>query len=480
MTSYVHDMHLALQNNLGFSVVQNDELKVEQHNFLSWLYHSINPAYHHENVATIAEVLAKSLRDAPRALSIKTALSDEKVACARLFLKQEKGRIDPRIDELQKELLAFKLGVAAGCLDLPVNSGFSEFAANPPLERYLFEYHHKLEVNYITGEIQIMANSQYQPWSKAKKIVAKKPASKPQQRWLYGSQGLQNEDMYVWQKLKPYKKGDPATWNHQYIFEFCACCSDNPNKTGDHSWIRLKTPDGDIYSVGLYRPGKQGLSDNYKFPLRIKKGHLMQPDVSEFWPMDHFKIPIAITEDEFLQMKQQIEEDKRRDEETFQLFHGNCTLYAAKIAKIAHIKLPTAKPVWRIIFSKPVQAGFDALSAYTPECIQNVVNAIVGVFFNFLQLLFGASIVDHEVRLTNTTVQPHIANIWDLFNPAKSNLNHPNTLGKDTRDYIFGWRSQEKRRLEDLKAAAQADEIRRLENEIQRVRFNIPTECRKK
>ncbi len=469
MASYVHDMHVALQNNVSFSVVENNGPTVEQQSFFSWLYHRINPAFYHESVAIIAEVLAKSLQEAPRAFSVKAALADEKVACARLFLKQEKHRNDPRIDELQKELLAFKLGLDARCLDLPVNNGFSRFAVNPPLERYLFEYDHSLKVNYMTGEIQILANGCYTPWSQAINSIAQASVAKPYQGWLYGPEGLQNENMYAWKELKPYRKGNPAAWNHQYIFEFCACCSDNPNKTGDHSWIRLKTAEGDIYSVGLYRPGKQGLKDNYNFPLRIKKGYLMQPDVSEFWPMDHFKIPIAITKDEFLQMKRQIEEDKRRDAETFQLFHGNCTLYAAKIAKIAHIRLPTAKAVWRFIFPKAVQQGIDALSWYVPESIQKVVNAVVGIFFNFLQLLLGASLVDHEVCLTNTTVQPHIANIWDLFNPAKSNLNHPNTLGKDTRDYIFNWRNQETKRLEGLKATA---------DEIQRVRFDIPPECR--
>ncbi|MDB6081156.1 MAG: hypothetical protein JWO53_428, partial [Chlamydiia bacterium] len=307
-----------------------------------------------------------------------------------------------------------------------------------------------------------------------KGMIAEAPSSKPLQRWMYGSKGLQNKNMYEWSELQPYKKGDPATWDHQYIFEYCVCCTDNPNKTGDHTWIRLKTPEGDIYSVGLYRPSKRDWRDNYKFPLRLKKGYLMQPDVSEFWPTDIFKIPVAITKEHFLQMKKMLETDKRNDKLVFQLFHRNCTLYVAKIAAIAHIKLPTAKLAWHFLTPSLVEKKIEKIALYLPEIVVKIVRVVVGVFLNFFLLALGATIVDAAVFEKNNQQEPHIKNLSDFFDYRKTELNHPNILGKEIAAGIAKWRTSEIARLEKLKISGAFKENEEVDAEIKRVRFALP------
>lgn len=477
MATIVHDIAEHLDRGEGFSIINNGSA-VEGHSYIEALRHRWDSAFHNECVRRVADVLIRCLKEAPRPATIAAALSDERAITVKTFLKQEKSSTDPRIEILKKEFLAFKLCIPTDAFDAPCNAGFMKFASSPPLERYLFEYRDTLAVDPASLEIQIRAGGRFTPWSQAKNIIAEAPRARLQQRWMYGPNGLQNENMYDWTELKPYKKGDPATWNHQYVFEFCVCCSEEPNQTGDHSWVRLKTPEGDIYSVGIYRPGKRDWTDNYKFPFRIKKGHLMQPDVSEFWPMDIFKLPVAITRDEFLQMKKTLEEDKLHDDLTFQLFQGNCTLYAAKIASIAHIKLPTGKPAWRFIMPTGVERIVNTVSEYIPEIVLKVVRVCVACLLNLITLALGASVVDDAVSAVNPGQQAHIASFWDMFDYDKLALHHPNTLGKETLARVSAWRQKEVTRLELQKVSAAEEERSSIDAEIAHVRLDLPPDFR--
>lgn len=477
MATIVHDIAEHLGRGESFSVINNNST-VAPHSYIDALRYRWDSTFHNECAGRLADLLISNLREAPRHTTIAASLADERTITVKTFLKQEKGSTDSRIELLKKEFLAFELCIPADAFDAPCNAGFMKFASSPPLKRYLFEYRDMLQLDPETHEILIRAGGTFTPWSQAKNIIAEAPRARLQQRWMYGPNGLQNENMYDWTELKPYKKGDPATWNYQYVFEFCVCCSDTPNQTGDHTWIRLKDPEGNIYSVGIYRPGKRDWTDNYKLPFRIKKGHLMQPDVSEFWPMDIFKIPVAITRDEFLQMKKALEDDKLHDDLTFQLFQGNCTLYAAKIASIAHIKLPTGKPAWHFIMPNIVISVVNTASEYIPEIILKVIRVCAACILNLIALVLGASVVDAAVSAVNPDQQAHIASFWDFFDYDKLVLHHPNTLGKETFARVSEWRQRQVQRLELQKEAAAEEEKAGIDAEIARVRLDLPADFR--
>ncbi|MDB6080771.1 MAG: hypothetical protein JWO53_43, partial [Chlamydiia bacterium] len=108
-----------------------------------------------------AELFTRYLKDAPRHVSIREALNDARTVTVKTFLKDVKGSVDSRIRKLKNELLAFQLGMDAVLFDLPCNAGFLKFASSPPLERYLFEYNHQLQVDPLTQEIQILADGKY-------------------------------------------------------------------------------------------------------------------------------------------------------------------------------------------------------------------------------------------------------------------------------------------------------------------------------
>jgi hypothetical protein len=435
----------------------------------------------------LAESIAATLEQRPRQSNIAEALNNPAALAARTLLKNihKSQNKDPRIIECRKQLLAFKFGLSATILDLEVNQGFQAFASMPPLERYLMEYGHSLRVDYCNHEIKILSSGEYQGWSKLKNTLKPPQDEKgPVERLIYGIQGVQFTNAYDWTELKPYKRDNPADWNHQYIFEFCTCSVNSPRKTGDHTWIRLKTPEGDVYSIGLYRQGKMGRkSENIIFPFRIKKGYMMSPDISEFYPTPIQKTPIAITKEQFLEMKRVIEEDKKNDQLTFQLFHGNCTLYATKIAKIGNIILPTKKSVWRLITPKCLEPVANAILKILPSIVKRVVNLVGSVIINLVQCLLGATKVDPLVLKDHPKMRPHISSIRDIFDSSKAELNHPNTLGHATRKLVMDWRAKETAVLNaelvslsnDPGNGKRASELRML---IAKIRFDLPPEFR--
>jgi hypothetical protein len=429
--------------------------------------------YRDEHLSKIAAQLALALHSRPRQ-DIQLAQRDEKVLLTRKFLRHIKIE-DPRIAECRKQLLAYKLGVKAEVFDS--NPGFQKFAARVHLDRYLMEYQHRLAVEEGSNQVSILASGHYVTWNEASKMMAAFPlrTHTPNLPWIYGPNGLQNEDMYEWTELKPFKKGNPAEWGHRYIFEFCACCSSSPQKSGDHSWIRLKTPDGDIYSVGLYRPGKENWHGNFHFPFRVKEGYLMQPDVSEFWPCDIYAVPVEITQGQFLEMKRTIEHDKQNDTQTFQLFQSNCVLYTKKIARIAHIDLPTSKSAFRMLTPKSLEPLADGIWKRMPRVAKKICTFVMGFSFNLFQLAMGAGLVDATVkRKYGSLHQPYIRSFWDLFDYKKTELHHPNTVGQNARKWVREWREGEIAKLEEEKKHANPSDLDKINRQIEHVHYSIP------
>jgi hypothetical protein len=69
---------------------------------------------------------------------------------------------------------------------------------------------------------------------------------------------------------------DPAKWNHQWVFSIkTESIEGKGRKKGDHAWMRLKTPDGRIFSFGLLRKGK--------FSYQTVSGEILRVDPREFF-----------------------------------------------------------------------------------------------------------------------------------------------------------------------------------------------------
>lgn len=409
---------------------------------LARIWHWKDRTYHRQRLEGIADVFSANIAIHKRE-SITAANKDPLLLASRSLAHVFAKQTSPKMEEFNRQLLAAKLGIAVEVFDK--NPGFQEFAKLHHLEKYLLHYGDELKVDPQTLTLSIRYKGTHTPWNEVFQDIQKwqKLTSMPQQAWIYGQDGIQNEDMYSWTELKPYKKVDPALYNHQYVFVFCACENPVSIKNGCHTWLQLITPTGDMYSVGLYRPGKPNIWHNANFPLRIKPGYLMQPDLSEFYPYPIHKIPVAITEESFFAIKRAIEEDKKNDNLLFHLFDANCTLYCKHKAALAGINLPTSERVIELVAPRKLKYRVQKFMSCLPAWLRKICDVMQAVLTNVLELSFGASFIDKNLNpRQRERAVPHIQSIWDLFNPEKSKLNHPVTLAYETKRIVDEWRSK--------------------------------------
>lgn len=141
----------------------------------------------------------------------------------------------------------------------------------------------------------------------------------------------------------PYTRDDPAKWGKQYVFEIVTG-TDKENKE-THSWVRLKTPDGKIFSHGLYGESLKGLQ-NLR-PYKIRQGTTESPDhfdLLEKERVDMAATPIAINAKQFELVKKYIEETINNGV-PFNDISYNSTTYVRALAHLIDIDLDTKQKI---------------------------------------------------------------------------------------------------------------------------------------
>ncbi|HEV8052298.1 MAG TPA: hypothetical protein VGP47_07380 [Parachlamydiaceae bacterium] len=436
---------LQKQQMLALTTAADGSLKVRPLGVIARIWHWNDTKFHEERLSKLAAIIAKVISVQTR-LNVVEASQNPPLIAARNLLKDiHYCKVHSlAIDNLEKEVTAAKLGITSEALD---NSpGLQKFTESHHLERYLLIYKDAVLMGQASQQVMLRKDGEFHTWNEIAEDVKSwsKSTRSPHLHWVYGSEGIQNKDMYDWTELKPFMKGDPVSWNHQYVFEFCSCFNPDSIKNGNHSWLRLKTPAGDIYSVGLYRPDKMDWTQNLKTPLRIKSGHLMQPDVSEFWNFPISTVDFAITEEIFLKIKETVETDKRNDDQVFQLFNNNCLLYSKKLARLAGVDFPTK--INAIYFLAPANLS-NKVSTFLdklPSFVQKVSLFISAFFLNILQMFLGGCMIDKDLNECQRKLAiPHLASFRDLFDVSKSYLNHPNVVGFDAHQQVAEWRKKE-------------------------------------
>jgi hypothetical protein len=434
------------------------------------LFYITDAASREDAISRIAGCWTIALRGRPR-LSIFEADRDYILLDVRKFLGGIPKEVfqNRQVALLASELFAAKLGIRAELFDS--HPGFEKFARENHLHRYLLTYcqgnapgplsrnnAHRWTVD--PDEIKILSGGIVKTWSEASKdlkTVASR-AGHPKMSWHYGPSGIQNKDYYNWDILEPFLKRDPSEWGHQYLFEVCVCTSEYPNFIGDHTWLRLKTPQGDVYSVGLYRPGKVNPQENYQQPLRVKPAYLMSPDYSEFYPCETHTLGIAITPEIFCQIKSQIEEDKKSILE-FHPLVKNCTVYTLKHAKTAGLELPAQSSALQVLLRRsearkviplPLQMIVKSVIDRMPAPVQTGCKFFPSLFLNGVQIALGSGKVDDRLRRRpdGEISLPHMNSFWDFFKPAKLDMHHPHILYKVGFAHVKNWRDKKSQKLQ--------------------------------
>jgi hypothetical protein len=288
-------------------------------------------------------------------------------------------------------------------------------------------------------------------WEEISKLFehGKERIPQPSQPWVYGPLGVQNEDMYDWERLLPYKWEDPSNWNQRFIFEICVFLTGSARSlVGNHSWLRLRTPAGEVYSVGLYRTGKHGSHPYWNKPFRVMSGELMSPDVSEFWPGEVRSLQIAITRKAFVKVREDIEREKKKGTQAFENFDPNCTRWVVEKAKIAGISLNGSENLVSLFLPRKIDHIAQSVWQYVPakKVVSSVGSVFVAFWVNSLQFVLGAGSVDPSLE-EKVKVRPRICSLKDLLNPQNMIVYHPYTLADKTMIEINAWRAKERERI---------------------------------
>ncbi|CAG8535287.1 8163_t:CDS:10 [Paraglomus brasilianum] len=430
-----------------------------------------------KNVAIkLTECLAQQARR-----PIQVALHDSAVILSSAFERRVK-----KLGEVRKALAAQVLASKLGNIDVKCfehNGGFLSFASQNSLHRYLYVHGHELGLD--GNAIFIMFEGQYRPWNEIRPLIRYAEPGSSVMAGQYSRLGIINKGVYEWTSLEPFLiSPTPPPWGNRYLLEICSWIVGKPRLTGDHTWFRLKTPRGEWYSVGQYRPSKRGFHEQFVFPLQ-------SPDVSEFWRGNYTVLAVEITAEEFEKIKLKVEGDQRDKEHTYQVFQCNCTFYARDVALLAGIDFPSSMPIIGLIVRDEefLEKSRRLLNnPHTPRWVRPFLTRVWAILFNTFGLLWGSGVIDREIREDPKLqdVEPFIRGFRDLSDPQKVVAYHPFILGHYVRNEVESWRSEKISKLHLQRDAlvnlepssAKTRAIEEIDKEIDNIQYDLPEKFR--
>lgn len=343
-------------------------------------------------------------------VNVEARLSNATLLKANNMIKKYKDNLN-----LQNAITAFKVGIPYELLLKHLD--FSHFARVNAIHRYLLVYNHELRYDHDT--IWILYEGLYCDWRKISKYVMSD--ARKELKGQYSRNGIIHNYLFEWDTLMPFLRalkenevedlsnistGLPVPmkhdWGDRYILEICAWIVSNPRLTGDHLWHRLKTPLGDVYSVGQYRPRKLQGHEQFVFPMKIKTSQFFSPDLCEFWTGPYTTLSVEITASQFHDMKRKMELDQMRQEHIYQLFEDNCVDYTMSICKIAGVFFSTKIPISDILIrnERLKKAKYSIWNSnILPDFVKLFWHYTWVFLINGISLILGAGLIDPEVQL---------------------------------------------------------------------------------
>lgn len=391
--------------------------------------------YRRQQDVAVMNLLLEALRHAPRVAPTQ-AFKSREVNILRMYLTSNRSALERADEELLKKLktefTAYRLGITTA--NLKASPELQQFTDTKSfLYNYLAYYGHTLKTESDQSPVQILMNGKDVSWDDAKTSIVDQPDVQGVWPWKYGPNGLKNDDFAAWD--------DPETRTYQikkhplpgaYLFTYCAFCVPKaPRYSGEHSWLRLTTPEGSVYEFGKYRPPRVWKLEKalVNFPATIQS-----PDMNTMWPVEPdcnpvlkscegtriIEIHFEITQKDFEKALEKIKEIKQRKNLVFGLFDDSCVVMVNEVAAVCGIHLKTESSMLKLYFPLSVIIALNKIQKYVPKFVVDVIYYIPAVFTNIMLCLFMGA----RARYTPGGKR-HINSLWDLFNPEKSMLHHP-------------------------------------------------------
>lgn len=431
--------------------------------------------------------------------TIKQGIEDPLVQLASGVSKRTKGdEVEKKKKELEDWVVASKLGLTPEILR--ANPSFDTFARANHLWRYLYIYSHPVPVSPDLT-VSVMVQGEWLPWPRAESLIELAPGrgGVVQMKGRYSERGVVNQGFYEWKELDAFHKvrqekptakkehrrkvteiTEPSDgiaitrtptiteealppWGNRYVLDICCLLHPlGPRINGDHAWLRLKSPLGEIISVGLYRPDNRGYYEWLRYPLKKRVGALQSPDISEYWGGQNIArvISVEITSDEAERIRQKIVADRDQGTVVYQVTHGNCVAFVLSYARLCGIEMPC-----RMALADIMAHGRSKWGWYVARGFSSLLGFLSG---KLGKDEIEKALLDGEPDPEKRDMIKKAAN--DAWSSGLNGIYtaHPWMVGEIVRKEIENWREEQKKPL--------LVKLEGLEKQLEVVRTDIEVE----
>ena len=292
------------------------------------------------------------------------------------------------------------------------------------LHRKMATFDHHVRLNDAADPL-ILINGELIPAREAanrfeifqQRIVEKESAK---EYFYHYEKGLIEGSHDLWRGPIPVFKRNPDRKTQDYRMEVMSCVGRE-----NHSWIRLKDPEGNVISVGKF------WDKDVDIPgvalLTALPGALHIGDMHEY--MGHEDINkrtvLPLTEVQFKRIKRAIQIEQARlldEEEGYNMISENCTSFVRKMVKMAGHDINTQAPVFYAVFNPPRWFKRIYNQSLAVRWISTILFYPILLVKNIFAYFLGGGSYDGDSGLRKARV---FNNIWEVFDPSKGMVDHP-------------------------------------------------------
>ena len=216
-------------------------------------------------------------------------------------------------------------------------------------------------------------------------------------RWMYNQQGLVCFNPHSWLCPIPYYKlsSPPGEYKVQFVTSYKNPSDhsflDKAFKGAVHSWLRLVTPEGDVYSMGW---GCNPKEFNPLQPCATVGGIVFCPDPYEVVSQNRLETTIPISEQQAESLLEFIAISAYDDEAKYNFFSGNCVEFAsqaleyANIAKLPNRKITIPEIICKIIIPKRFRKLISSFTSKIPTFFKAIISFPLKLCFSLVLMPF--------------------------------------------------------------------------------------------
>lgn len=254
-----------------------------------------------------------------------------------------------------------------------------------------------------------MFEGEYRQWIDIDEFLILSPSKSNDflEHQSYSQNGIVHKGLTDWKTITPFFKVPSEgsgrfrnDWGGRYILEFCFWLDVEPRIMGDHIWLRLKNPIGEIFSIGQYRSNKVDFWDAIIFPVKQYIAEIQSPDICEFWAGTKIEtLSVEISESQFRDVILHAVAKQNQGPIIYHSLGYNCMDYVSSLSAICDIDLTSHLHIYKLLVPKVITKYCNSFyNSRTLLRYRSILCKLQTVFFNLIILLLGGAYQSKDVQ----------------------------------------------------------------------------------